>query len=119
MSLFIIAILLIFLSFIVHYHVKYHCRNKILSRYPSLPSYSLIGSNHNFLGKSAKELFDLFVSTTEKLGTVWKYDVSPYVSTFFITDPKIVEEILSSQKLIEKSRDYDIMRPWLADGKRN
>ena len=38
---------------------------------------------------------------------------SPYVLLF---DPETVEPILNSQKFIDKSHDYDYLRPWLGTG---
>lgn len=33
-----------------------------------------------------------------------------------VADPKMAEVILSSQKIIEKSEDYDLMKSWLGTG---
>ena len=42
--------------------------------------------------------------------------MSPFKSSIVIQDPKIVEEILTSQKFIDKPGEYDALVEWLGRG---
>lgn len=112
----LLYLLLIVIAFVVHYHVKYRRRNHLLSKIPAMPSYPLIGSNLSFMGKSPEQILIILADSRKELGPIFRFDFSPYNSTYYITDPKIVEGILSSQKLIEKSVDYFFLEEWLGDG---
>lgn len=98
------------------YHKKYSRRNKLLSKIPTITSYPLIGSNLSFVGKSAPQIFQMIVKTSEQLGSLWRFDLSPFQSNIVIAEPKIAEAVLSSQKLIEKSVEYNFIKQWLNEG---
>ncbi|XP_053970133.1 cytochrome P450 4c3 [Anastrepha ludens] len=77
-----------------------------------------------FIGNSIEmnvdhdELFNRLTGTIKLWGhrigfnKAWQ-GTSPYVMLF---DPETVEPILNSQKFIDKSHDYDYLRPWLGTG---
>lgn len=98
------------------YHKKYSRRNELLSKIPTITSYPLIGSNLSFIGKSAPQIFQTIVKASEELGSLWRFDLSPFQSNIVIAEPKIAEAVLASQKLIEKSVEYDFIRHWLNEG---
>jgi hypothetical protein len=114
----LILIIIIVLVFVIQYHVKYHRRNYLLSKIPSLPSYPLIGSGLSFLGKSGKDILDILTLKAQELGDIYKIDFTPYATTIVVDNVKIAEKILSSQKFIEKSVDYELISDWLGDGKK-
>lgn len=100
------------------YHKRYYQRNKFLSKIPTIPSYPLIGSSLSFTGRSAVEMFQVLEKAARDYGSVWRFDLSPFHSNIVVTDPKLCEGILSSQKLLEKSVEYGFVRKWLNDGER-
>lgn len=51
-----------------------------------------------------------------KYGPIWRFEMNPFVPFIYVRDPKIVEEILSSQKLIDKANEYDMLKNWLGSG---
>lgn len=98
------------------YQTKYRRRNKLLAKIPAIKSYPLIGSNLSFFGKSAADIFKILQKASADLGSMFRFDFSPFQSTIFVSDPKVIEGLLSSQKLIDKSVEYDFVRLWLNDG---
>ncbi|CRK96913.1 CLUMA_CG010305, isoform A [Clunio marinus] len=113
---FLTFILFIITSLIVWYQAKYYRRNILLSKIPAYKSYPIVGSSFSLIGKSASELFESFQDATAKLGPVWRLDISPFKSVVFVKDVKIVETVLSSQKLLDKSTGYEFVKGWLNDG---
>lgn len=102
--------------FTVWYQIKYYRRNRLLSQIPAVSSYPIIGSNLSFYGKSPQEIFQLLEKASEELGPVYRFDFSPFATTVMANDPKIIEDLLSSNTLIQKSIEYDYVRRWLGDG---
>lgn len=68
------------------------------------------------MGRSAVEMFQVLQKASKDYGTIWRFDTSPFHSNIFVSDPKMCEEILSSQKLLDKSVEYELARKWLNDG---
>lgn len=115
MFLIIFVTLLVLVWVFLHY--KYEYRNALLAKIPSPKRYPLIHHTPYFYGKSSKELFKVFEEFDRAHGPV--HNISYHLhdcSTVVISDPKTAEGILSSQKLIEKSEDYDKLKPWLGTG---
>ncbi|XP_044730897.1 cytochrome P450 4d2-like [Chrysoperla carnea] len=82
---------------------------------PSPPLIPLLGHALEF-GSTAQDIHNnilRLVSTYGKLFTVW---VGPFNQYCIISDSDVTNKILSSTKLIEKSGDYDLIKPWLGDG---
>jgi cytochrome P450 len=52
-----------------------------------------------------------------ELGPVYLMTLEPFDDgTLIVSDPKVAEGILSSQKLLTKGFDYDLIKPWLGNG---
>lgn len=99
------------------YHLKYKIRNYHLSQIPSPYKYPLIHNTLEFVGKSPKQIFDWMEQMSNKLGPIYQFTFDPFDhSTVVISDPKMVEQILTSNKLLDKTVDYDLMKPWLGTG---
>lgn len=64
---------------------------------------------------SVTEIDREFVQMSKKYGRVFSFAVGPQVN-FVCTDPKLMEIILGSNKLITKSFFYDFFKPWLGNG---
>lgn len=98
------------------YQKKYYKRNQLLAKIPSMKSYPLIGSSLSFVGKSAAQMFINLEEASKLHGPLWRFDLSPFKTNIVVHDPKVVEGILSSQKFIEKSDEYNLVKQWLGDG---
>lgn len=99
------------------YHIKYRTRNHQLAQIPSPYKYPLIHNTLEFVGKSPKQIFDWMEQMSCKLGPIYQFTFEPFdYSTMVVSDPKMVEQILTSNKLIDKTVDYDLMKSWLGTG---
>lgn len=99
------------------YHLKYKTRNDQLAQIPSPYKYPIIHNTLEFIGKSPKQIFDWMEQMSNKLGPIYQFTLEPFdYSTIVITDPSMVEQILTSNKLIDKTDDYEFMKPWLGTG---
>lgn len=116
MALFIYLFMFLVLGITSWYHTKYIRRNKLLAKIPAIKSYPLIGSNLSFVGKPAIEMFKIFRKASDELGPLYRFDLTPFHSTIVVSDPKIIEGILSSQKLLDKSVEYNFVKQWLNEG---
>jgi hypothetical protein len=101
---------------VVWYRNKYKRRNELLLKIPAVKSFPFIGSNLAFLGKSVVGIWQTMEQFPQQLGSVWRYDFTPFLTAIMVTDPEIVQKILSSSKLITKSVEYEFLRNWLGDG---
>lgn len=112
------AVLLIsVLTFVTWYQLKYRHRNLLLSKIPSPSKYPLIHNIPQFFGKNRQELFNSLEDLTASLGKVFHVTVDPFDCGIVIaSDPKVAEGILSSQKLLDKSEEYDLIKAWLGTG---
>jgi hypothetical protein len=104
------------LLFAFWYHTKYYRRNGLLHKIPAIRSFPFVGSNLSFIGKTPAQLFVTLQKAFEEHGPLFRFDLTPFHSAIVVADPKIAEGLLSSQKLIEKSVEYDLIRSWLGDG---
>uniref|UniRef100_A0A1Q3FLN2 Putative cytochrome p450 4d1 n=1 Tax=Culex tarsalis TaxID=7177 RepID=A0A1Q3FLN2_CULTA len=77
--------------------------------------YPLIGNALLFLYKSPPDFFLAIEKTVREAGRCFRLWLGPEL-LFIVTDAKVAEGILSSPKYIEKSGEYDFMRPWLGEG---
>lgn len=113
--------LIIFVTFVVAliswYQVKFWRRNQLLAQFPSARKWPLVHNTFLFFGKSPRELFLAIEQLTHQLGAIYQVTFDPLDNGLvMLTDPKMAEAVLSSQKLIEKSEDYDLMQSWLGTG---
>ncbi|CAO1410710.1 unnamed protein product [Diamesa serratosioi] len=77
--------------------------------------YPIVGNGLLFFNKTPLEVIEIVRNLIQKYGRfmkIWMMDDLMIV----VLDPKDVEIILSSTKLITKSDDYDFMKPWLGEG---
>lgn len=105
----------VFLAFFVWYFKKYHewfsAVTKIVGPPACLP---FIGNSLLFIGKSPSEQLKLLMNLASK-NDVTRIMIGSQVFVTF-TNPKDVEVILGSQKLIDKSNVYDFITAWLGNG---
>jgi cytochrome P450 family 4 len=86
-----------------------------MAKLPGPPKLPLLGNALMLVGKSPPEILKVF----EKIHAEYprfaalQLGLTPEI---LITDPKDAEVILGSQKLIDKSDEYDFIAEWLATG---
>ena len=115
--MFLITILILIVTGIFCYHLKYGHRNKLLETIPAPKRLPIVHNALEFIGKSPRELFVWFEQMNKKLGNIFLATFDPFDDgAIFISDPKIAEIILTSQIHLEKSVDYDMMKSWLGSG---
>lgn len=111
--IYLIAFVVIYVSW---YYYKYNKRDLHLSRIPQPPSWPFIGNSLEFINQSPSEIFITLNNFSVSLGGVWRFSFHPFEHQIMISEPKLVETILSSQKQLEKTNDYRFVKPWLGDG---
>lgn len=113
-------ILIYFLVFVISFYLWYKKtfghRNKLLSKFPAPKSYPILNHSFHIIGKTPAEIFQLLAEFSKKYGPVWRFQLNPFVAGIYIRDPKVIEEILSSQKLIDKANEYDMLHGLLGTG---
>lgn len=115
--MFFIFCIILIISFVIWHQIKYRRRDELLSRIPSPKKYPLIHNVPEFFGKNRQGLFETIETLSISLGQVYHITINPFdAGSLIVSDPKVVEGILSSQKLIDKSEDYDLMKAWLGTG---
>lgn len=104
------------ISFYLWYKKTFGHRNKLLSKFAAPKSYPILNNSVHIIGKTPAEIFQLFAEFSKKYGPVWRFQLNPFVAGIYIRDPKVIEEILSSQKHIDKANEYDMLHGWLGTG---
>lgn len=105
------------ISFLAWYQIKFGRRNALLANIPAPKEYPLIYNTLSFFGKTPQEVFVWLEKMAVDCGPIYKISSDPFnESVIVISEPKAAEAILSSQKLIDKSDDYDFMKAWLGTG---
>ncbi|XP_037943632.1 cytochrome P450 4c3-like [Teleopsis dalmanni] len=113
-TIFLVAAITMFL---VIYNKRRARMVKLIEKIPGPASMPFIGNSIE-MNVDHDELF-MRITGSQKLwgnrigmNKAWQ-GPTPYVMLF---DPETVEPILNSQKFIDKSHDYDYLRPWLGTG---
>lgn len=102
------------LAFLVWYLKKYQEWFSAVKKLPGPKVFPFVGNGLMFLGKSPSEQLELLLELI-KPNKVTRLMVGPQVLVVF-NDPKDVEMVLGSQKLIDKSSEYDFLLDWLGTG---
>lgn len=74
-----------------------------------------IGNGHLFLNKTAVELTALQMKNAFEFGNFSRIFLANQL-VILMNDPKDIEVLLSSQKLIDKSEEYDFAIEWFGEG---
>lgn len=107
----ITSLLVLFVWYCKIYHESYVS----VEIFPGPPTWPLIGNALEFLGKSPSQLLPTLEKLKNEYGQTIRMLIGQRIQ-IILTDPKDVEIVLSSQKLLDKSDEYDFIRPWLAEG---
>ncbi|KAF6200046.1 hypothetical protein GE061_006346 [Apolygus lucorum] len=87
---------------------------KLAEQWPGPPGWPLVGNALEFIG-TPNRIFETlceYSQTLDDLARVW---VGPRL-LLFIYHPADIELILSSHEHLDKSVEYDFLRPWLGNG---
>ena len=99
------------------YQVKYRHRNLLLAKLPAPKRTFIFHHTLLLIGKSPKEIFDVGLEMKTDYGSVFAFTLNPFDDgTVIVSDPKIAEVIMKSQKLLDKGLNYDPIRRWLGEG---
>lgn len=100
---------------LVWYYKKHYESYSLAIKLPGPRAYPLIGNALLFFNKSPSELLKVLESLPKNFGRTVRIMVGTQIQVL-IMDPKDVETILSSQKLIDKSDEYKFILHWLGTG---
>uniref|UniRef100_A0A182VX83 Uncharacterized protein n=1 Tax=Anopheles minimus TaxID=112268 RepID=A0A182VX83_9DIPT len=78
-------------------------------------AYPLVGNGLIFINKTPAEFLQVLGKLIAQYGKCLRVWLGTQLIVL-ITDPKDIEELLSSPKYIDKSSEYDFIRPWLGEG---
>ncbi|KFB40895.1 AGAP013241-PA-like protein [Anopheles sinensis] len=79
------------------------------------PAYPLIGNGLLFLNKTPAEFLRTIEWLLKKYGNSFRVWLGTQL-VILVQDPKDIEALLGSPKYIDKSTEYDFIRPWLGEG---
>lgn len=109
------AVILIVTVALLADHLIKRRRKEISKDIPGPKALPLIGNSLMYAGKSVEDIMQFINSNRQKYGPLYKVWIFNQLA-IFSSDPKDVEVVLSSQKLITKNRLYDLLLPWLGTG---
>ncbi|XP_072390708.1 cytochrome P450 4c3-like isoform X1 [Diabrotica undecimpunctata] len=110
----IIVIVLTILPILHKRYVKNQSR--YLGNVPGPKPNAYIGNLNLFLGKSTEEYLDIISSVFKENGNIIKIYRGPLATVVLVADEAFLEYILSSNKLINKSKEYKYLENWLGTG---
>lgn len=110
--LFFITIICILLGW--YYHT-FKERLAICAKLPGPKPLTLIGHAHLFFLKTPPQILDVLTKIAKDYPKIACVMLGPHPE-ILITDPTYAEVILGSQKLIDKSAEYDFIEQWLGTG---
>ncbi|XP_053671197.1 uncharacterized protein LOC128721466 [Anopheles nili] len=117
-KMFLVALTFVSLVVALAYYVYVQNFRNMLKHTRNLggpQAYPLIGNGLLFAGKTPAAFLQTVGRVIRENGKCFRLWLGTQL-LIIITDPKDVEVILSSNKYIDKSAEYDFVRPWLADG---
>lgn len=103
------------IAVVVWWYKNNHEKFSLARKLPGPPAYPIVGNALMFLGKSPPQLLKVLEKLHKQYGSFARIMIGPQIQ-ILIADPKDVEVILGSQKLIDKSDEYDFIAEWLGTG---
>jgi len=101
--------------FLGWYYTKFRETLNLASKLPGPTRLPIFGNAFLFMGKSPAQLMDTFNDIALKWPRFVCLMLGPQ-SEVMISDPKLAEVFLSSQKLIDKSDEYIFFTDWIGTG---
>lgn len=112
LALGIITVLTLICIGLLHVYSRVY---KIAESIPGSKIYPLLGNSHIFLNKTPVQLLQIVKDSVAKYGKFIRFLIGNQLIVMFC-DPKDVEMVLKSHKLIDKSSEYSYLQKWLGEG---
>ncbi|XP_046992824.1 cytochrome P450 4g15 [Schistocerca americana] len=100
--------------YFIYYRLQRRRMYELADKIPGPPGLPVLGNALSFIGKN-EEIFERVYTMSFEFGSVVKTWIGPKLLVF-LTDPRDVELILSSNVYIDKSTEYRFFKPWLGEG---
>lgn len=97
------------------YYKKFYETNRLVRHIPGPPSLPIFGNGFLLAFNKPSELLKILLGLSKTYGGFFKLFLGPQLQVV-VSNPADVEAILGSQKLIEKSDEYDFIAHWLGEG---
>lgn len=101
--------------FLGWFYTKFRETLKITSKLPGPPRLPILGNALMLTGKTPVQLMETFTEASQQYPKIVCIMIGPQCEVL-LTDPKLAEVFLSSQKLITKSDEYDFFTAWIGTG---
>jgi len=112
-----LSILVTLLLVIIISYLKSRRSNKLfVKELPGPPTLPLLGNAMMLLGKSLPQILQTLETLPKIYGKTVRFYIGPTHQMLLMTDPKDIQVVLRSQKLIEKSDEYKYTIPWVSTG---
>lgn len=80
--MFLISLVILVLTIVTWYQMKYRHRNALLAKIPAPPKYPLIHNSYLFFGKTGQELFKLIEDMSASLGPIYHMTSKQMIEIF-------------------------------------
>lgn len=110
--LIVLSLPLLWLWYLIANRRKLELAEKI----PGPKTLPLIGNLLNYLNKTPEDILPLLRGYHTDFGNTYRIWVGPFHCAFFLSDPKDVEVLLSSNRVLKKNNLYESLVPWLGTG---
>lgn len=115
MSVVLFAIIISVFSYFLWYYISNKRTWDLLSKIPAPKSIPLLKHGAHFMNSKPEDILKTLWKFYDELGSFFYFTI-PGNTKIVISDAKIAEQILTSQRLIEKSSEYDLISAWLGTG---
>ncbi|XP_055606587.1 cytochrome P450 4d1-like [Uranotaenia lowii] len=85
------------------------------AKIPGYPAFPVIGNALEYVNKTPHEFLESVGENFAAHGKTFRVWMGPDLMVVS-KDARVAEAVLSSQKFLDKSNEYDFLRPWLANG---
>lgn len=89
---------------------------ELAAKFPGPKTYPLVGNLPMYLNKKPEDVLDLLEYNFANFGRFYRVWIGSFQVAFFMCDPKDVEVLLSSNKVLTKFSLYNHLIPWLGTG---
>lgn len=113
-----LAIFIVFLAIsYFSYKNKFGRRDFLLKQFPAPKGLPIFDHSLMFANKTPYEVFNLTCEIDKKFEKLYYLSFGVFDDPFiFVKDAKIVEGFLASQTILDKSVDYELLKPWIGVG---
>lgn len=89
---------------------------ELAEKVPGPTPLPLFGNLLLYLNKTPEDILNILEGFTKQFGSFYRVWIGPLKVAFFISDPKDVEVLLSSNRVLKKNNLYNQLIPWLGTG---